>query len=73
MQTLLVLTAKQTESGYKNTVYWLNKKQLKKIYSFDDNISALSFAKQGRTLYIGMGGDGIASDGIGRVLKIDFK
>ncbi len=72
-ETLFVLTTIQTETGYKNTVYWLDKKQLKEVYSFDDSVSALSFAKQGRTLYIGMGGDGVVSDNTGRVLKIDFR
>lgn len=71
-ETLFVLTAKKTEAGYKNTVYWLDKNTLKAVYSFDNDLSALSFAKSGRTLYVGLGGDGIVSVDTGKVLKIDF-
>ncbi len=72
-ETLFVLTAKQTEAGYKNTVYWLDETLLKEVYLFDASLSALSFVKSGRTLYVALGGDSLNSNDIGRVLKIDFK
>ncbi len=72
-KTLFVLTAVKNDNGYKNTVYWLNGESLTEIYSFEHATSALSFAKSGRTLYIGLGGDGIESAEIGKVLKIDFE
>lgn len=72
-ETLFVLTAKQTEGGYKNTVYWLDGDKLTKVYTFKQTLGALSFAKQSRTLYVGLGGDDIVSADTGKILKIEFR
>ncbi len=71
-ETLYVLTAVKNSDEFKNTIYRLDEENLIEVYSFNRGCSALSFAKTGNVFYVGLGGDGISSDDIGKVLKIEL-
>lgn len=71
-ETLYVLAAVKNGDEFKNTIYRLDEGNLIEVYSFNHGCSALSFAKTGNGFYVGLGGDGVSSDDIGKVLKIEL-
>ncbi len=71
-ETLYVLATVQNGEKYKSTIYSLDENKLNEIYSVEQGLSALSFAKEGNKFYVGLGGDFIESQEIGRVLQIEL-
>ncbi len=67
-----VLAVIKNNGEFKNTIYSLDGDKLTEIYSFNNNCSALSFARGSDCFYIGLGGDGASSADIGKVLKIEL-
>lgn len=68
---LYILAVTKEKEQFKNTIYTFVGDNLNEIYSLTDNCSALSFVKGDNCFYIGFGGDGITTDNIGKVLKIE--
>ncbi len=71
-ETLYVLAVIKNNNDFNNTIYALNGENLTEVYSFNHSCSALSFEKNGNDFYVGLGGDGISSNDIGKVLKIEL-
>lgn len=69
-EILYILASKKVDSIYKNTIYRIKNNTLMEVVTFNNNCSALSFAKQGNNFYIGLGGDGLKLQDTGRILKI---
>lgn len=70
-EILYILATVKNGDEFKNTIFRLDGENLSEVYSFNNGCSALSFAKTDNDFYVGLGGDEIVSDNVGKVLKIE--
>lgn len=71
-EILYILTVVKNNNEFNITIYKLNEEDLVKVCSVNNSCSALSFEKKDNDFYVSLGGDGISSSDIGRVLKIEI-
>ena len=69
-ERLYVLTAAQTEGGYRNVIFEMAEGQLTEVFAFNSAVGAVSLAKDGAAFYVGCGGDEVNDPNVGRIYKI---